>query len=202
MKWIGLTGSIGCGKSTVSQLLKEKSIPVVDADEIAKKVVEAGSPGLKAVVNEFGSDLLTAEFTLDRRKLGQVIFGDTEKKMRLEAILHPLIREETLRQRNALTARHALFAIYDIPLLFETKAEDQFDAIVVVSCTEEQQKSRLRVRNPQWTEHEIDQRIAAQVSVKVKEQYADFVVHNDGDLEHLKHEVDSLCSWLNNFSKD
>lgn len=196
MKWIGLTGSIGCGKSTVCQFLKERSIPIVDADEIAKKVVEIASPGLRSIQKEFGAEFLCEDGSLDRRKLGQFIFGDTKKKEKLEFILHPLIRQETLHQRKVLADRHEPLAIYDIPLLFETKAQDQFDAIVVVSCTEQQQKERLLQRNPQWTMEEIESRIASQIPIHIKEEAADFVVHNDGDRAHLENEMESLMLWL------
>lgn len=198
MKWIGLTGSIGCGKTTVSQFLKERSIPVVDADEIAKKIVEIGSSGLKSIQKTFGPDFLLGDGSLDRPKLGKYIFGDDEKRKRLESILHPLIREETLRQRKLLEDRHEPIAIYDIPLLFETNAQDQFDAIVVVSCTEQQQKERLQLRNPDWSADEIERRIASQVPIHVKEKAADFVVHNDGDRNHLEKEMHRLLKWLKN----
>lgn len=196
MKWIGLTGSIGCGKTTVSQCLKERSIPVVDADEIAKKIVDIGSYGLKSILKDFGSDFLLGDGSLDRRRLGQYVFGDNEKRKRLESILHPLIREETLRQRKLLEDRHEPIAIYDIPLLFETNAQDQFDAIVVVSCTEQQQKERLQLRNPDWAADEIEKRIASQIPIHVKEKAADFVVHNDGDRNHLEKEMNRLINWL------
>nr|BFD68276.1 dephospho-CoA kinase [Bdellovibrio sp. HAGR004] len=192
MKWIGLTGGIACGKSTVSRMLRSHNIPVVDADEIAKDVVKPGSSGLKSVLQEFGSEFQTAEGGLDRRKLGQRVFGDPEQLHKLEAILHPLIREETRRRLHEDMG--AALAIYDIPLLFETKAKDQFDAVIVVSCTREQQKERLRRQG--WTEDEIDMRIASQISLQSKEQQADFVLYNNRDEQHLIREVDRLLKWL------
>lgn len=194
MKWIGLTGGIACGKSTVSRMLRSRDIPVVDADEIAKEVVKPGSSGLKSVLQEFGMEFQTAEGTLDRRKLGQRVFGNPELLHKLEAILHPLIREETRRRRRLHEDMGAPLAIYDIPLLFETKAKDQFDAVIVVSCTKEQQKERLRRQG--WSEDEIDMRIASQISLQSKEQEADFVLHNNRDEQHLIREVDRLFKWL------
>ncbi|WII72870.1 dephospho-CoA kinase [Bdellovibrio sp. 22V] len=196
MKWIGLTGGIACGKSTVSRSLKEHSIPVIDADEIAKEVVKAGSPGLKSIGQTFGSEFLLEDGSLDRRKLGQHVFGHPDLLHRLEAILHPLIREETRRRRRILEDMNEPLAVYDIPLLFETKAQDQFDAIVVVSCTKGQQKERLRRRH-NWTDDEIEMRIASQIPIQFKEQEADFVLHNNRDEQHLLKEVDRLLRWLN-----
>ncbi|KHD89245.1 MAG: dephospho-CoA kinase [Bdellovibrio sp. ArHS] len=195
MKWIGLTGGIACGKSTVSRALKDHAIPVVDADEIAKEVVKSGSPGLKSVIDVFGKDFLSSDGSLDRRKLGQHVFGHPELLHRLEGILHPLIREETRRRRRLLEEMNHPVAIYDIPLLFETKARDQFDAVIVVSCTKEQQKERLR-RRQNWTDDEIDMRIASQIPIQFKEQHADFVLHNNRDEQHLLKEIERLLAWL------
>lgn len=202
MKWIGLTGSIGTGKSTVSQLLKDNFIPVIDADDIAKKVVDVGSPGLKAVGEEFGREFIFPDGSLDRRKLGQYIFTEPKGRQRLEAILHPLIQKETYRQRKQLEDKKEPLAIYDIPLLYETNAQPQFDAVIVVACTEEQQKERLRLRHPQWTEEEIESRIAAQIPMAIKEKAADFIVHNDGDRDQLKKEMDRLLIWLSKISSE
>lgn len=195
MKWVGLTGGIASGKSTVSRHLVERSIPVIDADEIAREVVKAGSSGLKAVVTEFGTDILQPDGSLDRRKLGQKVFGNPDLLHKLESITHPLIREETRRRRCMYEDLQKPLAIYDIPLLFETKAEEQFDAIVVVSSTLEQQRERLRRRN-QLTPEEIEMRIASQIPLKFKEEKADFVLQNNRDEQHLLREIDRLVRWL------
>lgn len=194
MKWIGLTGGIACGKSTVSRMLRGHDIPIVDADEIAKEVVKPGSSGLKSVIQTFGEEYLNSEGGLDRRKLGQRVFGHPELLHKLEAILHPLIREETRRRRRLHEEMGAPVAIYDIPLLFEAKAQDQFDAIIVVSCTREQQKERLRRQG--WSEDEIEMRIASQIPIQFKEREADFVLNNSRDEQHLLREVDRLLKWL------
>lgn len=197
MKWIALTGGIACGKSTVSQMLRDKSIPVIDADEIAREVVQKDSPGLKLVVESFGEDLLLEDGSLDRRKLGQKVFGHPEMLRKLETITHPLIRAETARRREALEKKGERLAIYDIPLLFETKAQSQFDAIIVVTCTKIQQKERLQ-RRTQWSESEIEMRLASQLPLSLKEQEAQFVLHNDRDEKHLLQEVSRLLKWLEN----
>lgn len=201
MKWIGLTGGIASGKSTVSRFLLERSIPVIDADEIAREVVRPGSPGLTSVVEAFGEKILLPDGSLDRRKLGQVVFGHPELLHRLESVLHPLIREETRRRRRLLEAQGESLAVYDIPLLFETKAQDQFDSIVVVSCTKEQQRERLR-RRGNLSESEIEERIASQIPLQFKEKEADFVLQNNRDEQHLKKETDRLLKWLEEQKKN
>ncbi|WP_413560035.1 dephospho-CoA kinase [Bdellovibrio sp. HCB209] len=194
MKWIGLTGGIACGKSTVSRVLRDRGYNVIDADEIAREVVRTGTPGLKAIVQEFG-DVLLPDGNLDRRKLGQMVFGNPDRLHALEAITHPLIRQEIRRRRRMLEDMNTPLAVYDIPLLFETHAQDQFDEIIVVSCTKAQQRERLLRRN-QLTESEIDMRIASQIPVSSKEAEADFVLQNNKDEQHLLKEIDRLVEWL------
>jgi dephospho-CoA kinase len=204
MKWIGLTGGIASGKSTVSQKLKESSIPVIDADEIAKDVVKKGSPGLKAIIEKFGADVLLPDGSLDRRKLGQKVFGNKELRSALEAITHPLVRAEVERRRRDLEEKNIPVAVYDIPLLFEVQCEDQFDAIIVVSCSPEQQRERLNQRSQSeglpLDENEIEKRISSQIPLKQKEQKASFVVMNDGDQAKLTSEISRLLKWLNSLT--
>lgn len=195
MKWIGLTGGIACGKSTISRMLMEHSIPVIDADSIARDIVKSGSSGLKSILREFGEDLLLEDGSLDRRRLGQKVFGNPDLLRKLEEITHPLIREETRRRRRMLEDMNTPLAVYDVPLLYETKAEDQFDGIIVVTCTKEQQKERLRRRN-QWDDSEIEMRIASQIPIQFKEDQADFVLFNNKDEQHLLREFDRLLLWL------
>ncbi len=200
MKWIALTGGIACGKSTVSQLLRSKSVPVIDADEIAREVLQKDSSGLKLVVESFGEEVLLEDGTLDRRKLGQRVFGHPDMLHKLESITHPLIRAETARRRDALEKKGEPLAIYDIPLLFETKAQSQFDAVIVVTCTKHQQKERLR-RRTNLSDDEIEMRIASQLPLSLKEQEAQFVLHNDRDESHLLQEVGRLVKWLEELKK-
>lgn len=195
MKWIGLTGGIACGKSTVSRMLKDRDVPLVDADEIARDIVRPGTPGLKSIIGLFGEEVLLPDGSLDRRKLGQMVFGNPDRLHSLEAITHPLIREEVRRRRRLFEGMGAPLAIYDIPLLFETNSKDQFDAVIVVSCTKGQQKERLLRRN-QWSEDEIEMRIASQLPIASKEQQADFVLSNNRDEQNLLKEFNRLMEWL------
>ncbi len=195
MKWIGLTGGIASGKSTVSQRLRELDFQLVDADQIAKAVVQKDSPGLKSVIEKFGPEYIDSDGHLDRRKLAQAVFGDNFRQLELEGILHPLIRAEAQRQRDVLESRGHTLAVYDIPLLVESQAQKQFDKVVVVSCTFQQQVERLRLRN-QWTDEEIHSRLKAQIPLVEKEKYADFIVHNDQDRSHLENEITRLVAWL------
>lgn len=195
MKWVGLTGGIGSGKSTVSRRLRELDFPLVDADEIARQVVQRGSPGLTSILEKFGPEFVDGEGHLDRRKLGAHIFGDKLRQQDLQNLLFPLIREEVRKIKNELAAQGTPLAIYDMPLLFESQAQGQFDKIIVVRCTPEQQKARLRARN-QWSDQEIEERLRAQLPLTEKEKGADFILHNDQDLVHLEKEMQRLVLWL------
>lgn len=195
MKWIALTGGIACGKSSVSEILKRHAIPVIDADQIAYEVVLPGTPGLMSVSKDFGPEILLPDGTLDRVKLGQKIFENKEARKRLEALLHPLIRQKALEYRSELEAQGVPVAIYDIPLLFETKSQGQFDKIIVVTCHPEQQRQRLRDRN-NLSEEEIQKRLNAQIPLSIKESEADFVIWNTSDKAHLEKEVQRLQQWL------
>ena len=144
---IGLTGSIASGKSTVSTMLKRKGFPIVDADEIARQVVEPGSPVLQEISRVFGESVLQADGSLNRVKLGEIIFNDEEMRQKLNSIIHPAIRQEMLRQKDEWLAGGANTVIMDIPLLFESKLQSFVDTIIVVSVTPEIQKERLIARN-------------------------------------------------------
>ena len=144
---IGLTGSIASGKSTVSQMLKELGYPIVDADLVARQVVEPGSETLEKIKGAFGEDVILPDGSLDRKKVGDIIFSDPASRKRLNDIIHPAIRQEMLRQRAAYVAEGQKVVIMDIPLLFESKLQHFVEKILVVSVTEENQLKRLMERN-------------------------------------------------------
>lgn len=195
MKWIGLTGGLGSGKSTVTGFLRQRGYPVVDADEIARFVVEPGTPGLRSVAAEFGADLVRPDGSLDRALLASRVFGHPERLLKLESLLHPLVQQETTRRRGDLTKAGFQIAFYDVPLLYEKKIEG-FDAVVVVVTTLPLQRQRLRQRNANWSEDEIDRRLKSQLPMEQKEKLAHHVLRNDGDLAHLEKQVDELMKKL------
>lgn len=194
MRWYGLTGGIACGKSAVSDLLLKSSVPVVDADKIAREVVAPGSLGLDQVVTAFGVDVLAQDGSLDRKSLGNLIFGNPEKIQKLNAIMHPLIRKKVQDSRNELERQGHSFAVYDIPLLFETNSKENFDGVIVVSTTPELQLERLMGRG--LSRHEAQQRLNSQKPLAYKTAEADFVIHNVGTPQDLEKEVQKLIQWL------
>lgn len=195
MKWFGLTGGIASGKSTVAQLLVERGIPVIDADEIARAVVEPGTKGLEAVKQNFGPEVVGPDGKLNRRKLGEVVFGNAEKLARLEELLHPMVQAETAARRLRFAGSGHGFAVYDVPLLFEKNLETQFDAVILVDATEQLQRERM-ARDRGHTPEEIEQRLRAQLPMEQKKAKAHFTVDNNGDRASLVREVDRLVEWL------
>ena len=194
MRWIGLTGGLGTGKSTVAKILREQGFPVFDADEVAKAVVRAGTPGLKLVVKEFGQDYLNRDGELNRSKLAQLVFSKPETLLKLEAIIHPLVQEEVQKLRDHHKSQGHKIAFYDVPLLFEKKLKG-FDAVVVVTASPENQRERLLARNS-WSDEEIQRRLRNQVPLAEKIDQADYVINNDGTVEELKAAVTDLLKKL------
>ncbi len=185
MKWYGLTGGIASGKSSVSQILKNEGFAVVDADLIAREVVDAGRPGLQLVVDQFGTSVLKPDGGLDRKKLGQMVFGQPEKLLLLESILHPLVKQETARQRQSYKDQGQALVFYDVPLLFEKNMQADFDGIIVVATSEDVQRARMKTRD-RLSEDEITKRLGSQKSMAEKIKQATWVIQNDGSLEDLK----------------
>lgn len=192
---IGLTGSIATGKSTVSRMLKQKGYRIVDADEISRLVVEPGSPVLGQITVAFGEDVLQTDGSLNREKLGSLIFNDEEKRKKLNGIIHPAVRAEMLRQKNEWLAKGASTVIMDIPLLFESKLQSYVDKIIVVSASPAVQRERLIARNG-YTEAEADARIHSQLPIIEKENGADAVIDNNGTVEETEKQLDEiLLKW-------
>jgi len=190
---VGLTGGVASGKSTVSAMLRELGAVVVDADALAREVVEPGTPGLDAVVDEFGSDVLTADGRLDRSKVGALVFADPSRRAALEAIVHPLVRARATEIEEAAPA--GVLVVHDIPLLVETGQATSFDAVVVVDVPEEVQVERA-VRERGWTEAEARARVEAQASRADRLAAATHVVENSGDVEDLRQRVTEVFEQL------
>lgn len=190
MKWIGLTGGLASGKSTVARLLRLRGYPVIDADELAKDVVAPGTPGLRQIFQEFGEDVRAEDGSLDRRALGRKVFGFPERLLRLESIIHPLVQAETNARRRAFATQGFRLAFYDVPLLFEKKLVG-FDAILVVTATEEIRRARIKSRD-NLSDEEIERRLASQIPMTEKEKGATYLIHNQGDLSSLEAQIDEL----------
>lgn len=196
MKWIGLTGGIGSGKSTVAALLREKGLEVIDADAMARMAVSPGSETLRKIVQVFGPDVLNEDGSLNRRTMSDQVFKDSKLLLALEQIVHPRVQELTQKKRAELAAAGAVMAFYDVPLLYEKKMDGQFDSVVVVASGEDQQIERVMMRSA-ITRDEVVRRIAAQMRLSEKVKRADFVIHNDRDVLHLRQQVDDLLKKLN-----
>ncbi|MEV6674893.1 dephospho-CoA kinase [Streptomyces sp. NPDC051162] len=190
---VGLTGGIGAGKSEVSRLLASYGAVVVDSDRIAREVVEPGTPGLAAVVAEFGPEVLTAEGALDRPGLGAVVFADPGRLAALNAIVHPLVRARSA-ELEAAAAPDAV-VVHDVPLLAENGLAPLYDLVVVIDAGTETRLDRL-VRLRGMTPDEARSRMAAQATREQRLAVADFVIDNDGPLEALAPQVEKVWARL------
>jgi dephospho-CoA kinase len=190
---VGLTGGIGSGKSEVARLLAGHGAVVVDADALAREAVAPGTPGLRAVVAEFGPEVLAADGSLDRARLGRLVFADDERRAALEAIVHPYVGRRSA-ELMAAAAPDAV-VVYDVPLLVEKQLQDGYDLVVVVEASDDVRLRRLagtRGTSPE----DVRARMAAQASREERLAVADYVVDNDGDLRQLAGRVATLWDLL------
>lgn len=192
MKTFGITGGIGMGKSAAAQLLRERGVAVVDTDDLARDVVQPGEPALTEIQNIFGHDLVTADGQLKRDALAKIVFADAVAREKLEAILHPRIQQLWQAQLKSWRDQGRAIAAVIIPLLFETKAESSFDAVVCVACSPATQQQRLASRG--WTADQIKQRLAAQISVTEKMTRAHHVIWSEGVLEAHAQQWDRILA--------
>jgi dephospho-CoA kinase len=183
---IGLTGGIGSGKSTVSRLLAERGAVIVDADRIAREVLEPGTPGLGAVAAAFGDGVLTADGALDRPALAAIVFSDAEERARLDGIVHPLVRSRSAELIAA--APPDAVVVNDVPLLVETGGAGSYDLVLVVEADEGTRITRLVQRG--LTAEDARARIAAQATDDQRRAVADVVLDNSGPLEALAAQVE------------
>lgn len=189
---IGLTGSIACGKSTVSAFLRSLGHPVVDADAISRALTAPGGDALPDLRVAFGEALFAADGSLNRRAMGELVFSDASQRARLNAILHPLILGEIYAQLEALDAKHSL-VFGDVPLLYECDMALHFDRIWVISAKRETQIARLLTRDG-LSRAEAVRRIEAQMPLSEKMARADAVIHTDGPLEETQAQVLALLT--------
>ncbi|MCD4527288.1 dephospho-CoA kinase [Nocardioides sp. cx-173] len=190
---VGLTGGIASGKSTVAAILAELGAVVIDADKLAREVVERGTPGLAEVVEAFGEALLTPDGDLDRPAMGTVVFGDEAKRRTLEQIVHPLVFERIVALEEA--APEGAVVVHDIPLLAESGRADTFDAVLVVDVPPETQVERM-LRDRGWTREDAQARISSQATREDRLAVATHVIDNTGSLEELRQRVEEVYAGL------
>jgi dephospho-CoA kinase len=191
----GLTGGIGSGKSAAATIFEDLGFPVVSADELSRVIVTPGSEGLTAVVDAFGPGVLGADGELDRRKLGKLVFRDPAQRARLEGILHPRIRDRFQDVLTTLEATGQHMVIYEVPLLFENNLEKTMKGVILVSAPEQVRVARVMERDKLALE-DVKARMAAQMDDASRRARAQYVLENDGDLEHLKRQVEALLPKL------
>ncbi len=184
---VALTGGIGSGKTTACRLFETLGSPIIDADLIARSLVEPGEPALDEITQQFGSAVLTTKGSLDRKRLRQLIFSDSKKKQLLESILHPRIRREMVRRIAELTTPYCIVAI---PLLVESSQMEIADRILVIDTTEDEQRQRVIERDEQ-TEEAVAAIISSQASRAARLALADDIIDNSGDIRHLRAQVET-----------
>ncbi|PZM66871.1 dephospho-CoA kinase [Paenibacillus dendritiformis] len=191
---IGLTGGIASGKSTVSRLLVERGALLVDADRIAREIVLPGSPALDQIADRFGADMLLPDGSLDRKRLGNVVFSDAAARKALEEITHPAIRQEMMTQMRRLEEEHPQsLIVVDVPLLYESGLTDRFEEIVVVYVPQAIQLERL-MRRDGLSEAEASERLLSQWDIEMKRERADYVIDNSNGIEETRQQVEQF--WL------
>jgi dephospho-CoA kinase len=194
---IGLTGGIASGKSTVAQLLGNKGAWVVDADQLARKVVSLNSPALAEIVHSFGEGMIASDGSLDRPQLGRLVFADAAARERLNAIVHPRVLELSREEIRKAAEAGAGLIVYDVPLLFETSRSEEFDGTLVVWVDPLTQLLRVRERSD-LDEDQARARIASQMPLSRKRELATWVIDNSGSLAATRAGVDDL--WLTELS--
>jgi dephospho-CoA kinase len=192
MHIIGLAGGIASGKSSVSRILSELGAAIIDADAIARTVVEPGKPAFRQILEHFGDAVLATDGNLNRRKLGDIVFSDPVQREQLENITHPAIWSEVTRQISDAEAAGLKVAVLDVPLLFETGWEKHVDSVWVVYVDRQTQIARL-INRDYLTLGQAEQRIAAQFSLERKRQLANIVIDNSSDPENTRRQV--VAAW-------
>ena len=202
---IGLTGGIACGKSTVTQLLQRKGADIIDLDQIGHELLKANSPVMKQLLKTFGPEVLDLSGDVNRTKLGKIVFADPLARQQLNDIVHPEIHRISRQLAQSKVKNQAdSIVVIESPLLIESGGYRSVDYVVMVSATPDQQIMRLMKRsleqNKTMTQLDAEKRLAAQMSLKEKMAYADYIVDNQGDLTELGKQVDQLWLVLTNLN--
>ncbi len=195
MKVIGLTGGIGTGKSTVARLFREKGIPVIDLDRIVRDLQKPGKDVYKQIVEVFGREILLKDGTLDRKKLGEIVFADPEKRETLNRIVHPAVLEKLKDLLFKYQASGEELVIVEVPLLYELKLENLFDDVILVYAPEEVQLKRVMERD-QLSRQEAMNRIKSQIPIEEKKRRATIVIDNSGSLEDTREQFERIYRQL------
>jgi dephospho-CoA kinase len=192
---IGLTGNIGSGKSTVAQMLSERGATIIDADVLARRAVELGTPGYDKIVARWGADVVAPDGHLDRAALRRIVFADHQQLDELNAIVHPEVERLRARLVDQARRRGDRIVVCDIPLLFERHMTDRFDRIILVDAHRAVRLDRL-VKDRELQETEAMDMIAAQMPAELKRARADFIIENDGTLTQLERRVQDVWNAL------
>jgi dephospho-CoA kinase len=194
LKLVGLTGGIGAGKSTVAEMIRARGVPVIDADQLSREVVEPGQPAHAEIARRW-PQVIAADQTVDRKKLAALVFGDPEARRRLEAITHPRIQERALARARALADAGHRLVFYEASLLVEAGRHGEYDGLVVVTAREDQQLDRVTARDGSSREAALA-RLRAQLPAEEKRRAATHVIDNSGDREQTRRQVEALLSAL------
>ncbi len=186
MKWIGLTGGIASGKTTVGNMFREHGVPVIDADRLAHLALTKNKD---KITKYFGNDVLDGNGEVDRRKLGEKVFGNSKQLKWLEGLIHPFVQAKVAEKKRLFEVAGETIAIYDVPLLFENQLQKDFDEVLLVYAPEELSKQRLMARNG-LSENQAKARLQTQMPIEQKKTLADVVIVNDGDRDQLRQQVD------------
>lgn len=199
LRVFGLTGGIASGKSSVAERWRARGLTVVNADELARAAVRPGSVALTQIVDYFGGEVVTSDGTLDRARLGAIVFSDPEARRRLDSIVHPVVRRLASERFAEIAARGEALACYEVPLLFETGLERIYAPVVVVNAPDALRRARLAARD-QLPPEQVEARILAQLPLAEKVKRADYVIENDGSLTLLHarcdETLDAICHAL------
>jgi dephospho-CoA kinase len=195
VKLVGLTGGIASGKSTVAEILKRQGTAIINADVLAREVVEPDRQAWTEIVNTFGTAVLQPDRALDRQKLRAIIFDDPDARKKLESIIHPQVRalaEQRIREHAA--AGYAVI-VYEVPLLFEGNLQEWLRPVILVACDVDTQRNRLQSRD-NLSAAQAQKHIDAQMSLEAKRRLADYVIENNGSLEDLKRQVQAVLEKI------
>lgn len=192
---LGLTGGIATGKSTVTGMLRERGIPVIDADQIAREVVEQGKPAYDAIIGHFGRDILLADGQIDRKKLGEIVFSDESERQKLNAIVHPEVRRVMREEAEAAEKNGASIVFMDVPLLYESKLQYMVEKIVVVYAPATMQLARMMERD-ELEEEQAQKRLRAQFPIEQKREEADFLIDNSRSREETERQVEDMLAEI------